>query len=212
MSNEKELSMAVAKTIKENQEKAMVMIANKMKKFYGEEVEEIAIPKRKTYEEAIAEGDVKTMLAHKFGMFVEQDRQQEQERLLSEDIATVSNEYRGIGDKVAKQKNLIEQEIEKAKRELKSDYEQRLKDFKGYRGGISEAILRSEYYQKLEGIEGTEHIKALKEGLSKQIDRSDMLEVVVKKYIKDNHDLLMVEKQKEKLLEIHRAKILDLMD
>jgi hypothetical protein len=212
MSKEKELSMAVAKTIKENQEKAMVMIANKMKKFYGEEVEEIAQPQRKTYAEAIAEGDVKTMLAHKFGMFIEQDRQQEQEALLSESIVNVSNEYRAIGDKIAKQQSLIEEEVGKAKSELKSDYEQRLKDFWGHRGGISEAVLRSEYYQKLEGIEGIEHIKALKEVLSKQIDRRNMLKVVVDKYIKDNHDLLMVEKQKEKLLEIHRAKILDLMD
>lgn len=191
----------------ENKAKVLLSIRNKLAGIKEEpKIERIS------YEEAKARGDVRMMIDIKFGRFVEEDRQREQEVLLNSNIVDVTNEYKGMGDKIADQKAVIEHEIEKAKGELKSDYEQRLKDFKGHRGGISEAILRSEYNQKLEGIEGIEHIKALKDGLSKQIDRRTMLENALNHYIKENKDIIAEEQRKKKVLEINRAGILDLLE
>lgn len=205
--SEEELRAEARRFEEESKAKSLLSIKNKL---MG--VKEEPKIERISYEEAMAQGDVKTMLAYKLGTFREQDRQQEQAELFKGDISEITKEYRGIEAKINAQKSIVEKSIELAKQELKSEVEQKLKDFRGMRGGMAEELIRVDYYKALEGIEDTEQIKSLKKELLRLTDRRVLLQNAVNRYVEENKDIIAEEQRKKKVLEINRAGILDLMD
>jgi hypothetical protein len=125
--NEQELMLDMARVERGNSEKVQMAITNKLKRLSDEEVVgEVEEPKRMTYEEAQERGNTLEMIKIKSGFYQKLDKERELNALLDDtDIVAVSNELNDIGDKSTEHKSLIDNSIEKAKEQIKADYEEK---------------------------------------------------------------------------------------
>lgn len=188
-------------------------IRRKANTYYGVETEEGEVvseePKTSSYEEAKLTGNVTEMLKHKSGYYEKIQQEKELNTLLDNtDIVAVTHELKGLDGKIEEQKAVMERAVEKAKEQIKVEYEEKIRQHRvggGMRGGMQEALIQSDYYKAIESVESKGNIRILQEKLAEMQNRRAMLTYAKDKYVEVNKELIAEERKRQVLENIRKA-------
>ncbi len=207
---EKELDMEIARQNRENAEKVKSMIAAKIRRMRGEEVDEpVNVDKRLTLEEAYAQGNVIEAIKIKTGYYDKIDQEKELNELLADiDIVAVKAELKELEGKIAEHKNTIDRVIKTTTEQIEAEYEQEIRKHRangGMRNGWQEISIQDEYQNRLDNIESMDTVRNLKSELAQMQNRKANLAYAENKFIMDNASLIEEEKKRKKLEQIRLA-------